>query len=692
MLIPTLRPRFPRRGVTLVEMLVAVALLVLMMTVIVQVFSAATGAVSTSRAFQEIDSSLRQLDSTIRTDLTNITARLTPPLDPKKNLGYFEYIENSFADNQGEDTDDCLRFTAKAPEGQLFTGRMYTQNLTGTGSTSPGYVSRQPITITSQYAEIIYFLRNGNLYRRVLLVAPDRQSSIPQRDADRNSPPFYFVGAFGGKSSGISVGWQGVNDLSAHPIATGPSGLSNIVLNTLSDLTNRENRFAYSRFANDFVQNGTATQVADARPDDENLDTVPDFYPSLYPSAAHGYVNSLTGNSLVNVPSFASAPINTHSVAFATIEKMAFPYLFPGAYSQADPSSLALAPVNALGHIHTPDPGIDQTTLAGLNLLNHGPIDIGDSLPIPSRPQTWWGNPTWRETMSPNWNDPYTLVQAGSFQPFGLSSTTLIYLPPMDNSSFSSNATPYRVNPQLFSDGAGSATFAALPGPFFTVANNDALWKQTWEDDLIAVGVRSFDVKAYDPVFQGYVDLGWGDDYRITTRQGAIPIPFNLIAGNGSGINPNTTGFPLLINWPVGTASFLQPKLMDSFAHEGRIPPLEHDFRLDSQFSKELCPSGDPSFNIGDDTANIPRLRRVWDSWSTDYSTAPASGVNPASGVPIGPPFTRPVYPSYPAPYPQSLRGLQIQIRMVDPRNERVKVLTIRQDFSDRIDNVSPCY
>ncbi len=33
----------------------------------------------------------------------------------------------------------------------------------------------QPITITSEYAEIIYFLRNGNLYRRVLLIAPELQ-------------------------------------------------------------------------------------------------------------------------------------------------------------------------------------------------------------------------------------------------------------------------------------------------------------------------------------------------------------------------------------------------------------------------------------------------------------------------------------------------------------------------------------
>ena len=36
-----------------------------------------------------------------------------------------------------------------------------------------------------------------------------------------------------------------------------------------------------------------------------------------------------------------------------------------------------------------------------------------------------------------------------------------------------------------------------------------------WEDDLIMTGVRSFDIKAYDDVFAGYVDLGWGDDLRL---------------------------------------------------------------------------------------------------------------------------------------------------------------------------------
>src|SRR5205823_8413655 len=91
------------------------------------------------------------------------------------------------------------------------------------------------------------------------------------------------------------------------------------------------------------------------------------------------------------------------------------------------------------------------------------------------------------------------------------------------------------------------------------------------------------------------------------------------------------------------------------------------------------------SSNVGDDNAGIVRLRRVWDSWSTAYTRAPANGINQGLGFPVGPPFTPPVYPSYPPPYPAPLRGIQIQIRVVDPTNQRVKSLTIRQDFTDKL-------
>ena len=173
-----------RRGVTLVEMLVTLAVLLLMMTAIVQIFQAATGSLSSAQVYQELDNQLRRLDATIRSDLDGVTCKLTPPNDPQNNPGYLEYGENEFADIQGEDADDYIRFTAKAPAGRPFTGRMWvpppnSANLTQAAGTATLFqAGYQPITITSEYAEIIYFLRNGNLYRRVLLVAPERQSAI----------------------------------------------------------------------------------------------------------------------------------------------------------------------------------------------------------------------------------------------------------------------------------------------------------------------------------------------------------------------------------------------------------------------------------------------------------------------------------------------------------------------------------
>ena len=128
--------------------------------------------------------------------------------------------------------------------------------------------------------------------------------------------------------------------------------------------------------------------------------------------------------------------------------------------------------------------------------------------------------------------------------------------------------------------------------------------------------------------------------------------------------------------------------LGQTFAHEGRMPPLVNDFRFDSQFgaSTYLYPTGNTyTGNIGDDGTSVIRLRRVWDSWSTDYSRARANGVDPTAGFPVGPPFTPPIYPSYPPPYPAPLRGIQIQIRVTDPTNQRVKTLTIRQDFTDKL-------
>jgi hypothetical protein len=235
----------------------------------------------------------------------------------------------------------------------------------------------------------------------------------------------------------------------------------------------------------------------------------------------------------------------------------------------------------------------------------------------------------------------------------------------------------YRNTPQPYNDGLPSNTNPnPIPNGFFPFAGGVAppLWSQSWEDDLIMTGVRSFDIKAYDNSKSDYVDLGWGDDARLTGTIGFL----------------NQT--PLGITWN----GQVYDTFNQTFAHEGRMPPMVEDNRFDAQFGAAMysLPTGNTyTGNIGDDQQGIFRLRRVWDSWSTDYSHAPGTGVylnkgnsaDPLNGFPWGPPYSPPIFPSYPPPYPAPLRGIQIQIRVADPTNQRIKTLTIRQDFTDKL-------
>jgi len=169
--------------------------------------------------------------------------------------------------------------------------------------------------------------------------------------------------------------------------------------------------------------------------------------------------------------------------------------------------------------------------------------------------------------------------------------------------------------------------------------------------------VRSFDVKAYEalPDIQSYVDLG----YLATMTGGTSIAP----TGTGPFAPSQTTTFT---NWLQG------------FGHEGRMPPLTSDYRLDAQYP--FIPGVGLRY-LGDDDAGVVRLRRVWDSWSTDYSAVDAKTIDPLTA----PPFQTSPRPSYPAPYPAPLRGIQIQIRMTDPRQERVRTITIHQDFTSKL-------
>jgi hypothetical protein len=675
-----------------VELIVVVGLLVLVMSILAAIFQSATGAISVSRAYAALDQELRRIDTVIRDDLQGVTARLTPPLNPEQGLGYLTYSEGALADRQGEDTDDILAFTAKAPQGRPFTGFIVQPRATGAtpgsdGRAVTGLFNR--IAITSDYAEIIYFLRNGNLYRRVFLIQPERQLSthVGTTTAGAMQPGGGFDTSNMAPNSGLynlPMGWLGLNDLSARPSSV--NGSYSPILNTLSDLTNRENRAFTPRFADDYVGGAAATTPnPDGVTDDVNGDGIPDFYPTLYPGVfvAPNPTPLFGTNKLAHLLNMTTLPS-----ASATLDQLPFPFMYPNAYSKNDPWT------SGAGSVHSLDPTVNTTVApAGRPWFgsfldppfNHAPVDQGDNLPIPAaitQTQTWWGLPTKKETLSVFWTDPvkrindaqgsgyYTVTNFDTLygqQSAGLSLMTGTPLPPM---------TPdWRLVPQPYNDLGGSTTFCTLPASAALGPSTNNTWKALAEEDLILSGVRSFDIKAYDQIAGGYYDLGYMSG---STSYPTVPSP----AGAGQPVNPNPAmwgGTPPQCWTPLGTIA----ATLSTYGHEGRMPPLTADFRSDAQF---------PAFLIGDDAGNgvpVQRMRRVFDTWSTAYSQTPsqtimnpATGSTPQNGMPYsgGPP----PMPSYPAPYPAPLRGLQIQIRVVDPSNQHVKILTIKQDFADK--------
>jgi prepilin-type N-terminal cleavage/methylation domain-containing protein len=257
-----------RRGMTLVEMLVAMTATLVLMAAVVQVFATFGTAVTGSRAVSELDSQMRAVAWRLRSDLTGATAATQPPLTPAGNEGYFEIIEgpntdtvtvfdpvpepNGFIpspafDKTGTtpgptaasddrilgDTDDVLLFTTRS-SGEPFRGRF------------------QNSTYESTAAEVAWFLRpiraNGAqatvnpvvyaLYRRQLLVV-GYVGAAPFLNDDNMLASTTLPGA--------ASNWQrffSQYDLSVRAAQSG-GGLT-FMPNTLGDLTRREARFLHN--------------------------------------------------------------------------------------------------------------------------------------------------------------------------------------------------------------------------------------------------------------------------------------------------------------------------------------------------------------------------------------------------------------------------------------------------------------
>jgi hypothetical protein len=254
--------------VTLIELMIALAISMLMMSAVIMLFANIVGSLVDGRALIEVSERLRTVRNRLQLDLAGHTATTIPPLRPEDGQGYLEIIEGPNTDNSGTvvitptlkvgyagvyhlgksgqepytnsimgDADDMLMLTVRS-QGEPFVG-----NMAGT-------------MIESNTAEVVWFavpngrtlpsdpslpsVANGGsiqlytLYRRVLLVNPT-----------------YFNTAFPAGSSKPPATLQEAYDLSlcpvyAPPVTTVPPSIPAVLgslPNTLSTLTSRENRY-----------------------------------------------------------------------------------------------------------------------------------------------------------------------------------------------------------------------------------------------------------------------------------------------------------------------------------------------------------------------------------------------------------------------------------------------------------------
>lgn len=256
------RLRARRAGFTLVEMLVTVAVSLLIVFGLVQMFQWVGEKVADGRAAIEMAGALRGITTRLQKDLDGLTVPVRPWPENGSAEGYFEIYEGPQYDGQtvaaGDsitgDLDDVIMFTAYSV-GEPFVGQVLgqivTSPLTGRPTlicdpSSPLYnpAGATTTTIVSNVAEIVWWTRftdlNGNgtlerdqgevqmLHRRVLLIRPDIDVSSDTVVTQR--PPVEFFNSF---------------DLSSRrDVATGVW-----TTNSLADLTQRQNRFAHNSVA-----------------------------------------------------------------------------------------------------------------------------------------------------------------------------------------------------------------------------------------------------------------------------------------------------------------------------------------------------------------------------------------------------------------------------------------------------------
>jgi prepilin-type N-terminal cleavage/methylation domain-containing protein len=235
--------RGSRNGLTLIEMLVALAVTLVMMAAVVNLFANISGSIRNRRAAIETGAQLRQVRQRLAMDLNGATCRGTTWQRPEANQGYIEIIEGECTDKAptnllpgpGQQIDTTVSMIPSSqkildPTSSEITDALGLGDwddilaLTVQSEKAPFTAQVDGVMVESSLAEVVWFATENQpgdpgetgmrkVYRRALLIAP-------------------WLGPWNSKPNNVSVHWD-------PSIGTGGQW----VANTLGDLTKRENRF-----------------------------------------------------------------------------------------------------------------------------------------------------------------------------------------------------------------------------------------------------------------------------------------------------------------------------------------------------------------------------------------------------------------------------------------------------------------
>jgi prepilin-type N-terminal cleavage/methylation domain-containing protein len=288
-----------RRGFSLIELLIAATIGLVVMGAVASLFGIFGQSASETQSIVDMTNRLRGTALKLRQDLRGITCSVSPSLSPESDAGYFELIEGPASDSVDAaanpitaatpilgDTDDVLLFTTRTA-GEPFEGKFDTNLILSPVAEVAWFCRPSP-----PVAQIVAGVSLQTLYRRQLLVV-----------GYVGSGTFFPTNSL---SSTLAAAYPRY-DLSLRLEL--PNNL--LVPNTLSDLTQRENRFLHGPQWHVAFPNAFAPPTFDATSgregEDAILTNVIGFDVRVYDPDA---VPHLSGSTIVypNEQGYGSAP------------------------------------------------------------------------------------------------------------------------------------------------------------------------------------------------------------------------------------------------------------------------------------------------------------------------------------------------------------------------------------------------